>query len=118
MLRHFSVRFIAVVAALAFLLPLTAGVAAAKDSANIVKAQVQLLNPATLNGTQLKAGTYELTADGSKVSFLQHGKVVAEAPMTWKSDGSKSSYTSVIVNDNAVQEIHFSGKNRYVAIAQ
>jgi len=118
MSHRLSVRFIAVVAVLAFLLPLTAGVAAAKDSTNVVKTQVELLNPAVLNGTQLKPGTYDLKADGSTVSFMQRGKVVAEAPMTWKDDSSKSSYTSVVVNDNAVQEIHFSGKTRYIAIAR
>ncbi|HUO34527.1 MAG TPA: hypothetical protein VMU43_06025 [Candidatus Acidoferrum sp.] len=117
MSRRLSVRLIAVVAVLAFLLPLTAGVAAAKDSANIIKTQVQLLNPATLNGTQLQPGVYELKADGSTVSFMQKGKVVAEAPMSWKDGSNKASYTAVIVNNNAVQEIHFSGKTRYVAIA-
>jgi hypothetical protein len=118
MSRRWSVRFLAALAVLAFLLPVTAGIAVAKDSSNFIKTEVELLNPATLNGIQLRAGTYELTADGSKLTLSKNGKVVAMAAMTWKEDGSKSPSTSVVVTDNAVQEIHFSGKTRYVAIAR
>lgn len=118
MSRRISVRLIATLAVLAFLLPLTAGVATAKDNSNFIKTEVQLLNPAKLNGLQLQPGTYVVTADGSKLTLSQKGKVVAMAAMSWKDDNSKSSYTSVVVTDSNVQEIHFSGKTRYAAISQ
>jgi hypothetical protein len=118
MSQRISVRLIAALAVLAFLLPLTAGIAKAKDSSNFIKTEVQLLNPAKLNGLQLQPGTYEVTADGSKLTLSQKGKVIAMAAMTWKDDSSKASYTSVVVTDSNVQEIHFSGKTRYAAISQ
>jgi hypothetical protein len=118
MSQRISVRLIAALAVLAFLLPLTAGIATAKDSSNFIKTEVQLLNPAKLNGLQLQPGTYEVTADGSKLTLSQKGKVIAMAAMTWKDDSSKASYTSVVVTDSNVQEIHFSGKTRYAAISQ
>jgi len=117
MSRRISIRIVAVLAVLALLMPVTAGVASAKES-NVVKTDVLLLNPATLNGLQLKPGTYSLVADGSKLTLRQNGKVVAMAPITWKDDSAKSASTTVVVSDNAVQEIHFSGKTKYVAIAR
>ncbi|HTV57746.1 MAG TPA: hypothetical protein VMJ93_02650 [Verrucomicrobiae bacterium] len=118
MLRRISVRIIAALAVLALALPLTAGLAAAKNSPDQIKTDVQLLNPATLNGLQLQPGTYTLTADSTQVKFIQHGKVVAMAPITWVDQPSKSAYTAVVVTDNAVQKIFFSGKTRYVAISR
>ena len=48
------------------------------------KASLTLQNPATINGTQLKAGDYKLEWDGSgptvEVSILQGKKVVAKVP--------------------------------------
>jgi len=109
---------LAVLAILALVLPVTAGVALAKESGNVIKTEVALLNPASMNGTQLKPGNYQLTADETKVTLSQNGKVVASAPITWKDDSAKSSYTTVVVADNSVQEIHFSGKTKYVAISR
>jgi hypothetical protein len=50
--------------------------------------------------TAIQAGTYKLTFDGNKVSFLQHGKVVAEANGEWKKLPSKIYDTSVIYETN------------------
>lgn len=48
------------------------------------KASLTLQNPATINGTQLKAGDYKLEWEGSgptvEVSILQGKKVVAKVP--------------------------------------
>lgn len=49
-----------------------------------------------VGSSSLQAGTYRLVFDGNKVSFLQHGKVVAEANGEWKKMPTKIVDTSVI----------------------
>ena len=48
------------------------------------KANLTLMNPASVNGTKLKAGDYKLEWDGSgpavQVSIMQGSKVVAKVP--------------------------------------
>jgi hypothetical protein len=46
-----------------------------------------------------------------------NGKVVAEAPVTWKDETSKPRNSNVVTNDNTVTEIHFNGKMRFVSIS-
>ncbi|MFY9751228.1 MAG: hypothetical protein WBS18_08345 [Candidatus Acidiferrales bacterium] len=117
MSRRYTVRILTAFAVLALLIPMTANLAHAKDSNGVVKTTIEFLSPATLGGTQLKPGSYNVTADGNKVSILHNGKVVAEASMAWK-DGAKADRTSVVVASNAITEIHFQGKTKYVEIAQ
>ena len=70
----------------------------------------------TLAGKQLKPGTYRVTADDAKVTIVMNGKVVAEAPVTWKDETSKPKNSSIVTNGDQVSEIHFNGKMRYVSI--
>lgn len=50
----------------------------------VTKGSLTLLNPATINGTNLKAGDYKLEWDGTgpaiEVSIMQGKKVVAKVP--------------------------------------
>jgi hypothetical protein len=109
---------LAVLAALALALP----IAARNDDANqpkvMVSMSVDLSNPATLGGTVLKAGSYSVRADSTKVTLLRGGKVVAEAPVQWKDEAGKAEYSTIVTDNNQITEIHFSGKAKYVAIAR
>jgi outer membrane lipoprotein-sorting protein len=80
-------------------------------------ATIDILTAASLNGKQLKPGTYTVTVDDTKVTVAQNGKVMAEAPVEWKDESKKPSNSNVVINNDEVKEIHFGGKMRYVTVA-
>jgi len=79
---------------------------------------LNVMTAVTLGGTSIAPGTYTVKADGTKVMFLQDGKTVAQANVEWKDSAQKSPYSNLLAEQGAVKEIHFSGKTRYVTIAQ
>jgi hypothetical protein len=92
---------------------------AARDNGKNGKAtsaQMDIFTACTIAGKQLKPGTYRVTADDAKVTIVMNGKVVAEAPVTWKDETSRPKNSSVVTNGGQVSEIHFNGKMRYVSI--
>lgn len=101
------------------LVVLALAMAARGVSANGSKtsATIDVLSAASLNGKQLKPGTYTVTADDTKVTVAQNGKVMAEAPVEWKEESKKPSNSNIVTNNAEVTEIHFAGKMRYVTIA-
>ena len=111
-----------VLAALTLALSIATHAAPAKDAKStvtpIVKTDLRLLSPATLGGTDLKAGEYSVTADDTHAKFLRNGKVIAEASVQWKDESAKAQNTAVIVDGNQIKEIHFGGKMKYVEITQ
>lgn len=107
--------FAPILVALLIALPL-----AARDNGKNGKAttaEVDILSTVTLAGKQLKPGTYRVTADDAKVTIEMNGKVVAEAPVTWKDENSKPRSSNVVTTDDQVKEIHFGGKMRFVSIS-
>ena len=86
-------------------------------SGKATTAEVDILSACTLAGKQLKPGTYRVTADDAKITVEMNGKVVAEAPVTWKDETSKPRSSNVVTTDDQVKEIHFGGKMRYVSIS-
>jgi hypothetical protein len=93
---------------------------AARDNGKNGKAttaQVDILSTLTLAGKQVKPGSYRVTADDAKVTLELNGKVVAEAPVTWKDESSKPRSSNVVSTDDQIKEIHFNGKMRYVSIS-
>ena len=107
--------FASILVALLVALPL-----AARDNGKNGKAtstEVDILSACTLAGKQLKPGTYHVTADDAKVTIEMNGKVVAEAPVTWKDETAKPNNSNVVTESDQVKEIHFSGKMRYVSIS-
>ncbi|HUJ31542.1 MAG TPA: hypothetical protein VLY23_09700 [Candidatus Acidoferrum sp.] len=109
---------LAAVAALALALPVAArNNNAGKTSKSTASATVEILSDANLGGTQLKAGTYNVKADETKVTLSRNGKVVAEAPVQWKEDAAKSQGSSMVVEAGTVKEIHFNGKTRYAELS-
>jgi hypothetical protein len=103
-------------AALALALPVAAR-HDANDNKSAVKASMDLVTPATLGGTQVKPGSYSVSADDSKVSLFRDGKLVAEAPIQWKDAPAKARYSAVVTDGDQIKEIHFNGKAKYVEIS-
>jgi hypothetical protein len=83
-----------------------------------VSVTMDLFNGASLGDKALKPGTYQVTADESKVTLKLDGKVVAEAPIQWKDTTMKANRTSLTINKDQITEIHFGGKTRYAEIAE
>jgi len=108
---------LSVLAVLAIALPSLAGVAAGKD-AKTTTVTLDVLSAATLAGKEIKPGTYRVAVDGTKVTLARDGKVVAEAPVQWMDETSKASYSSFVIENNHIKEIHFSGKMQYVKIME
>jgi len=111
---------ITVLAALALVIPAAASENNSKKSKTTVSATMDLLNPATLGGKQLKPGTYEVKADESKLTILKDGKTVAEAPVQWKDESGKSQYSAIITDGEgkAIKEVHFNGKTRFAEVSE
>jgi hypothetical protein len=111
-----------VLAALALVLSIATHATPAKDAKStvtpIVKTELRLVSPATLGGTELKAGEYSVTADDAHARFSKNGKVIAEASVQWKDESAKPQSNAVVVDSNQIKEIHFGGKMKYVEISQ
>lgn len=108
---------LSIVAALALAVPFAARAGSGKGSKATARASMELTKNASVGGKQVKAGTYDVKASESTLTFLQNGRVVAETPIEWKDESPKSQYSSIIVDNGAVKEVHFNGKNRYAQIA-
>jgi len=102
--------------ALVMAMPLAARVGT--NGSKPTSTSMEVLTTITLGGTQVKPGTYKVTADDSKVTLEQNGKMIAEAPAQWKDASVKARYSNIVTVGDQVTEIHFGGKMRYVAIAQ
>jgi archaeosine-15-forming tRNA-guanine transglycosylase len=111
-----------ILAALALALSIAAHATPAKDAKStvtpIVKTELRLLSPATLGGTELKAGEYSVTVDDAHARFSRNGKVIAEASVQWKDENAKPQTNAVVVDSNQIKELHFGGKMKYVEITQ
>jgi hypothetical protein len=117
-MEHRRMNFVmTILAALALAMPIAARADDSKTIKPVSRVAVDLHNAATLAGKDLKPGTYQVSADESKMTISRDGKVVAEAPIEWKDGESKASYTSVVVNSNQIAEIHFGGKAKYISVA-
>lgn len=109
---------LAAVAGLALALAVPAGARNSNAGNNSkVTATVEILNDASLGGKEVKAGTYQVKADDTKITLLRNGKVVAEAPVQWKEDSAKSHGSQLVIESGNVREIHFNGKTKYAEIA-
>jgi len=116
MVRRGANLFAAILVALALVVPAMAAGDAGAKNVNTIRTTMDLLHAVTLGGKELKPGSYHVTADDSKVTVEQYGKVVAEAPVEWKDETSKPEYSHIVNNGDQVREMHFAGKKRYVVI--
>ena len=107
-----------VLGALALALPIAARSDDTNPTKEIVSKSMNLNNPVTLGGTELKPGGYSVKADSVKVTFSRGGKMIAEAPVQWKDRTDKAAYSAIMTENGQIKEIHFVGKSKYVEIAQ
>jgi hypothetical protein len=89
--------------------------APAKDNGKTTET-MEIWNAVSLAGTQLKPGSYVVTAADSKVTLALNGKVVAEASVQWKDRASKARSSTIVASDGKIKEIHFAGKARYLEV--
>ena len=68
--------------------------------------------PATIGGTEVKAGEYELRVEEGQptLQVVSHGKMVAEVPCHWVQLPKKAVSDEVEVDDNKVTSVQFSGE--------
>ena len=107
---------VTILAALALVIPIAARADDSKTIKPVSRVAVDLHSAVTLGGKDLKPGSYQVSADGSKMTISRDGKVVAEAPIEWKDGQSKASYTSVVTDGNQITEVHFDGKAKYISV--
>jgi len=74
---------------------------------------------ATIAGTQLKQGDYELKVkdNATELQVTQDGKVVAHVPVQWVQLQNKPETTTVVVDSNKIIEVDFGGKTQGVKIS-
>lgn len=111
------ISFLFIVLAAITLFASTAVRANDAGAGDTVSTTLNVLQPLTIGGTTIKPGTYTVNADSSKVTLVSHGRTIAQANVQWKDSDQKSKSTSLLAQDGAIKEIHFSGKSRYVEIA-
>jgi hypothetical protein len=91
------------------------------------KGELTLLNPATVNGTNLKAGDYKLQWDGTgtdvQVTILQGKNVIAKVPAKLVDLSAPAPNNAAVLNtgDNGSRTLagaRFSGKKYALQIGQ
>ena len=112
-----SCVLLSMLAILALAMPLAAR-SNGKDSKSKASATVELIKDAVIGGKPVKAGTYEVKANETKLTLSHDGKVVAESPIEWKDEQGKSTYSAIVIDGGAVKEVHFNGKTRYAQISE
>jgi hypothetical protein len=75
---------------------------------------VELTQPTWVGTTQLKAGAYKLTMQGSTAVFSTGKKPVAEAPVSVLKGDHKVSATEVETADSQIKEVRLGGTNSRV----
>jgi hypothetical protein len=68
----------------------------------------------TIGTTQLKAGSYDLSADSAKteLQIWEHGKVMATVQGTWVKLPNKPQYSTVISDGTKITQVQFSGSDQ------
>lgn len=113
MSRNKPFSMLAVALALAVSLPALAASRHKKDDPKpLAKSTFELVGNESLGNTMLKAGSYVVTAEESKISFWRNDKLVAEAPVIWKQLSEAPQRNTVVLDSGKIIEIRFPGKNR------
>jgi hypothetical protein len=118
MTRNRTSCVLAMLAILALAMPLAARTNEGKNTKSKVSATVELVKDAVIGGRQVKAGTYDVKVNDTKLTLSRDGKVVAESPIEWKDEQSKSAYSAIVVDGGAIKEVHFNGKTRYARLSE
>ena len=107
------VRVVSILAALSAL-----ALAAPAWAAELVT-DINLTEPARVQGTTLEPGKYRVVAtDDNRVTFMQGKKVVAEFQARRITLDTKPNYSALIREQDQIQEIHFARQNEAVDLRQ
>jgi hypothetical protein len=107
-----------ILVALVLAMPLAARDNGSKNSKAITTTTMDVLSQISLGGKMIQPGTYQVSADDSKVTLAKDGKIVAQASVEWKDENSKVKSSNFVTVNEQIKEIHFGGKMRYVEIAE
>lgn len=107
--------------ALMLLLALALPAVAAPKNTNVsagkvlARATINLYETRSLGGATLQPGEYNVLATDSQISFLHHGKIVAQASIQWK-DVKPARDNTILADSGTIKEIRFGGKKRSAVI--
>jgi hypothetical protein len=116
MSRSAMKQVMSVVAVMAILLSMAAGISSAKGTKPVVSTTMSLYNSAFIEGHELKAGDYNVSATDTMLTISKNNKIVVEAPISWKNETGKSSFSTFVTDGNKVTELHFLGKTQYAVV--
>ncbi|HKW87644.1 MAG TPA: hypothetical protein VJN21_02700 [Candidatus Acidoferrales bacterium] len=117
MSRIKSLQLLVLALAMALSLPAFASSKHKKsDPKPLAKSTFQLVGEESLGGTVLKAGSYLVTADESKISFWRDDRLVAEASIVWKELREPPQRNTLVLDSGKIVEVRFPGKNRSVVV--
>ncbi|MDD5541659.1 MAG: hypothetical protein PHX83_00630 [Acidobacteriia bacterium] len=76
------------------------------------------IDTSVVNGTQLKAGTYDFALKGDQLVVRRDddGKLMVKVPVKVEQTPTKSADSRVILVNNDVTEIHFANKKEYLVL--
>jgi hypothetical protein len=74
--------------------------------------------PTQIGATQLEPGQYQLQAkpNADHLTVYRDGKAVAEVPVHWIQKDKKAEQSQILMSDNRVTEVDFSGKTQAIQI--
>jgi hypothetical protein len=87
---------------------------ARSDSTVSLRTTINLQSTVSVNNKTLEPGVYTVVAEGNQAKFERDGKVIAEAPCTFKTLSSKAAYTEVRMDRDRITEIDLSGKTQAI----
>lgn len=83
-----------------------------------VNKTVTIPQPSKIGSSQLNAGEYRLSIDGTKVTVQKGRQVVAEVEGRWEPREQKARTNSILLGPNGqVQEIRFAGESRVLVLS-
>jgi hypothetical protein len=82
--------------------------------ARTYKESLALANNTTIGSSQLKPGSYDLTADDTKkeLNILQHGKIIATVQGEWVKIPQKAQDSGVDTDHDKITQVRFSGSDQ------
>ncbi len=80
---------------------------------------ISITQTAKVGQVTLKAGEYQLSIDGNKVSVQRGKDQVAQSEGRWEERDAKSDYDAVLLGENGqVKEVRFAGQKRVFVFSE
>jgi hypothetical protein len=105
-------RWLMAIFVLAFAAPMLAGPMVGKTT----KTNLTFSRALKIGDKQLKPGDYSVVANGTKVSIMHSGKLMAEAPAQWVDSDQVATADSVVYENQEIREFRFKGLKQRLVI--